>query len=285
MIIGYNTNGLAYHEPFEALHLLADIGYRSVAITIDHGWLSPRDPSHELQLQKLKHFLSVNGFTSVIDSGARFLLDPAKKYAPSLLDPDPSKVANRVDFLKYCIDVGVELSSNCVALTSGVKPEDVSFSHVLDQLVRNLEPVIHYAEERNIDLGLKPEPGMLIDSTGRFERLIHLADSERLNMSMDISHLFRLSEVPIVNYIERWQDYLVNICIADTQAGVNDHLMLGDGQIYFPPIIESLLAIGYCKGVHIELSKHSHNAAAVARHSFDFLNPIIQDAKSGRVDD
>ena len=36
MLLGYNTNGLAHHDLFDAVELLADIGYRSVAITIDH---------------------------------------------------------------------------------------------------------------------------------------------------------------------------------------------------------------------------------------------------------
>ena len=94
--------------------------------------------------------------------------------------------------------------------------------------------------------------------------------------------MFCLSEVPIANYIEKWQDHLVNIHIEDMQAGVHEHLMFGDGQIYFPPVIESLLNVGYTKGVHIELSRHSHMAAETVRNAFDFLNPIIQDAKAGK---
>ena len=43
MLLGYNTNGLAHHDLFDAVELLADIGYRSVAITIDHTALPPRD--------------------------------------------------------------------------------------------------------------------------------------------------------------------------------------------------------------------------------------------------
>ena len=282
MLIGYNTNGLAHHDPFDALELLADVGYQSVAITIDHGLLSPRDPQSDVQLQRVKHFLKSNQLQNVIETGARFLLDPHEKHAPTLLDPDPERVQIRIDFLKYCVDVGVELDSDCVSLWSGIKPSGSSFNSSLDQLARNLSIVLEYAEDRGIDIGFEPEPGMLIDSTGRFERMIHLVDSPRLKMTMDIGHLFCLSEIPIANYIEKWQDYLVNIHIEDMQAGVHEHLMFGDGQIYFPPVIESLLKVGYSRGVHIELSRHSHVAAQTVRQAFDFLNPIIQDAKSGK---
>ena len=41
MLLGYNTNGLAHHDPFEAIVVLAEIGYQSVAITLDHGPLNP----------------------------------------------------------------------------------------------------------------------------------------------------------------------------------------------------------------------------------------------------
>ena len=44
MFLGYNTNGLAHHDLFDAVELLAEIGYRGVAITIDHNALPPNGP-------------------------------------------------------------------------------------------------------------------------------------------------------------------------------------------------------------------------------------------------
>lgn len=281
MIIGYNTNGLSNHRAQDGLELLAKTGYRSVAITVDHGWLSPHDADSPTQIQQFKHFLQANGCSSVIETGARFLLDPKKKHSPTLLHFKESEVQKRIDFLKYCIDVGVELESDCVSIWSGTKPSNISFNVAVERLVENLRPVLEYAELRGIDIGFEPEPGMLIDNTGRFERLLHLIDSPRLKMTMDIGHLFCLSEIPIANYIEKWADYLVNIHIEDMKSGVHEHLMFGEGQIYFPPVIESLRNVGYKRGVHIELSRHSHNAAEVVKESYDFLAPIIQDAIAG----
>lgn len=278
MIIGYNTNGLSNHRADDGLELLANTGFKSVAITIDHGWLSPRDPNAPVQIQKFKHFLQEHRLSNVIETGARFLLDPTAKHSPTLLNADPNQVKKRVDFLKYCIDVAVELESDCVSLWSGIKPPDISFNQAIERLVTNLRPVLEYAEQRKIDIGFEPEPGMLIDNTGRFERLIHLLDSPRLKMTLDIGHLFCLSEIPIANYIEKWASLLVNIHIEDMRSGVHEHLMFGEGQIYFPPVIESLRDAGYKRGVHIELSRHSHNAAETVKQSFEFLDPIIKDA-------
>lgn len=278
MIIGYNTNGLSNHCAEDALNLLARTGYRSVAITVDHGWLSPKDPNSKIQLQQMKHFLKENRFSSVVETGARFLLDPTHKHAPTLLDADPERAGKRIEFLKYCIDVGVELESDCVSIWSGIKPADISFNSAVERLVNNLKPILEYAELRGIDIGFEPEPGMLIDNTGRFERMLHLIDSPRLKMTLDIGHLFCLSEIPIANYIEKWADRIVNVHIEDMKAGVHEHLMFGEGQIYFPPVIESLRDVNYRGGVHIELSRHSHDAAQIVKQSYEFLAPIIIDA-------
>ncbi len=278
MRLGYNTNGLAHHDPIEAIELLAETGFKSVALTIDHGWLSPKDSRSPAQLEKIKATLDQHQISSVVETGARFLLSPRYKHFPTLMETDPTLVQQRIDFLKYCIDTAVVLGSDCVSIWSGKKPQELDNVQAMDHLARSLESLLAYAEEQSMDIGFEPEPGMLIDTTGRFERLLHLVDSPRLKMTMDIGHLFCLNEVPIAGYIEKWADRLVNIHIEDMQVGVHEHLMFGEGQIRFPPVIESLATAGYRGGVHVELSRHSYNAAEILQRSYDFLNPILQDA-------
>ena len=43
MRLGYNTNGLAHHRLIDAVELLAEEGYRSVALTLETGALDPYD--------------------------------------------------------------------------------------------------------------------------------------------------------------------------------------------------------------------------------------------------
>lgn len=278
MRLGYNTNGLAHHDPIEAIELLAETGFKSVALTIDHGWLNPNDPRTPVQLEQIKATLDQHQLSSVVETGARFLLSPRYKHFPSLMESDPTLVEQRINFLKYCIDTAAILGSDCVSIWSGKKPAELDFPQAMDRLVHSLDAVVSYAEKQSVDIGFEPEPGMLIDTTGRFERMIHLVDSDRLKMTMDIGHLFCLNEVPLAGYIEKWADRLVNVHIEDMRVGVHEHLMFGEGQIHFPPVIESLVQVGYKGGVHVELSRHSYNAAEILQQSFDFLNPILQDA-------
>ena len=87
MFLGYNTNGLAHHDLFDAVELLAEIGYRGVAITIDHNALPPdgtRTRTSSIATAAAAAGASC-GMRSVIETGARFLLDPRAKHEPTLL--------------------------------------------------------------------------------------------------------------------------------------------------------------------------------------------------------
>ena len=277
MKLGYNTNGLANHKPLDGLRLLVETGYQSIALTVDHQLLSPEVRDRDA-LKEMKNFLTRHELQSVIETGARFLLNPKVKHSPTLIDPEQALADRRIDFTKYCIDIAAELESQCVSIWSGQKHPGDTFPDALDRLARNLEPILEYATMKDVDIGFEPEPGMLIDTTGRFERLVHLVQSERLKMTMDIGHLFCLNEVPIASYIEKWSDRIVNVHIEDMVAGVHDHLMFGEGQIHFPPVIESLASIGYEGGIHVELSRHSHDACNAVKQSYEFLKPILDDA-------
>src|SRR5262245_21877693 len=101
MLLGYNTNGVAHHRLTDALDLLAEEGYRSVAMTLDAGALDPYDdPAHlDRQVRLVHDRLDRHGLRRVVETGARFLLNPRRKHDPTLMDPDPSRRAIRTDFL------------------------------------------------------------------------------------------------------------------------------------------------------------------------------------------
>ena len=93
MRLGYNTNGLAHHRLVDALGLLEGEGYTSVAITLDAGSLDPYgDPRAYRDQETEVHSLLDNlGLGRVIETGARYLLNPRLKHDPTLMDPDPAR--------------------------------------------------------------------------------------------------------------------------------------------------------------------------------------------------
>src|SRR5690606_791889 len=104
-VLGYNTNGMADHALLDAIDVLGEIGYRSVAITINHGAFSPRNTPDQLaaQLKAARRRLARRQMRSVIETGARFLLDPRVKHEPTLVSPQPEERERRTAFLRHAL--------------------------------------------------------------------------------------------------------------------------------------------------------------------------------------
>ena len=101
---------------------------------------------------------------------------------------------------------------------------------------------------------------MLIDTMTGWEELLAQSGMDDLYLTLDIGHLHCQGEGPIDEVIGRWASRLVNVHIEDMRAGVHEHLMFGEGQIDFPAVFRGLSRIGFAGGVHVELSRHSHEA-------------------------
>ncbi|HID75022.1 MAG TPA: hypothetical protein EYP56_03395, partial [Planctomycetaceae bacterium] len=158
MRLGYNTNGMAHHELGDALRLLADIGYRSVAITIDVGALWPFAAETGRAVERVRRLLDRLELDSVIETGARYLLDPRVKHEPTLVSADSASRSRRVGFYKYAIDCAAELGSGCVSLWSGVLRDPVSWQEGMARLVAGLDEVLEHAALR--------APGELVSIVG-----------------------------------------------------------------------------------------------------------------------
>ena len=60
------------------------------------------------------------------------------------------------------------------------------------------------------------------------------------------------------------------------RRGVHEHLLFGTGEIDFPPVLSALNEVGYPGGLHVELSRHSHDGAAAAQQALAFLRPLCR---------
>ena len=275
MLLGYNTNGLAHHDPFQAVEMLADIGYRSVAITLDHGPLNPLEDGFADQLRKMRRLVDRLQMRNVVETGARYLLDPRTKHEPTLVSFDPAARERRIDFLSRAVDAARELASDCVSLWSGVVHDRADEATVWQRLQASMSETHEYAASRQITIGFEPEPGMFIDTMARYDDLCRRLGDDRLRLTLDVGHLHCQGERPLAHYIERYSDRLVNVHIEDMSAGAHEHLMFGEGEIDFAPVMRALGDARYGGGVHVELSRHSHIGPQAARQAFDFLRPFM----------
>jgi sugar phosphate isomerase/epimerase len=280
MNIGYNTNGWAHHSLPDTLQLLHEVGYRSVALTLDHACLNPYGRHFDEELAATAALLRGYGMRNVIETGARFLLDPRRRHQPTLLAPAADERARRVDFLCRAIDVAAELQSDCVTLWSGPLPAGATRGEALRQLAREMRPVLDRADERGMRLGFEPEPDMLVDTMASFAELLDHVRHPLLKLTLDVGHLHCLGEFPLADRIGQWGPWLVAVHLEDMRVGVHDHLMFGEGEIDFPAVIDALHAARYEGGVYVELSRHSHVAPEAAVQAYRFLQPLIAEASA-----
>src|SRR3954447_9317080 len=141
MLLGYNTNGFAHHRLEDALTILAGLGYRSIALTLDYHSLNPYDPEHQGQLAAVKALLRRHGLRSVIETGARFLLDPWHKHQPTLISPIPDERRTRLQFLLDAVDIAASLGSEAVSFWSGAPRDEAPSEILMDRLVEGCRAV------------------------------------------------------------------------------------------------------------------------------------------------
>jgi L-ribulose-5-phosphate 3-epimerase len=286
MLLGYVTNGLENVDAVQAIDLLHEIGYRGVGFTLDHGLLNPLAVDFANQLARTASRLQQLGMRSAIETGARFLLNPDVKHEPTLVTADPAGRARRVEFLCRAIDTAAALRSECVSFWSGIVRDRAGDREAMARLVDGLLYVLDYAARKNVPLAFEPEPGMFIDTMSRFADLIEAVrqrggNPDALRLTIDVGHLHCQGEVPIADQLREWAPRLINVHLEDMRAGVHEHLMFGDGEIDFPPVIKALEEIRYSGIIAVELSRHAHLGAQAARQAYNFLRPICDAAEAG----
>ncbi|MFI5930730.1 sugar phosphate isomerase/epimerase family protein [Actinoplanes sp. NPDC051494] len=266
---GYGTNGFANHRLGDALAVIADLGYVGVALTLDHDHLDPFAAGLAGRVAKVADQLRDRGLGVVVETGARYLLDPWRKHAPTLLHDD-RKV--RLDFLRRAVSVGADLGAEAVSFWAGVRPDEVAADVAWQRLVDGCAEMTAFATGQGVPVGFEPEPGMLVEDLAGWHRLRDaMGAPDGFGLTLDIGHCRAVEPDPVPDCVAAAAPYLVNVQIDDMRRGVHEHLEFGDGEIAFRPVLRALRDGGYRGLVAVELPRHSHAAPMVARRSLEFL--------------
>src|SRR5262249_48893308 len=151
----------------------------------------------------------------VIETGARFLLDPWHKHQPTLVSAMVAERELRLSFLQHAVDLAQELEADAVSFWSGAAPDESPPADQMRRLVEACQQVADHATARQIRLAFEPEPGMLIDTMERFAELHERVSHPGFGLTLDIGHLQCMGELPLADHVRRWRDVLWNIHIED----------------------------------------------------------------------
>ena len=280
MKIGYNTNGLAHHRFVDAVALLADHGYSCVAITPDVNWLDPYQDAAGLNQQLKETVKTLERFEMqcVMESGARYLINPRRKHDPTLMDASAERRALRVDYLERLMKMAAELNATCLSFWAGRLDEQISQEAADQRLADGIFEVLPLAEKLRVPIAFEPEPGMYIQTLDDFRRLNLLIQNGWFQLTVDLGHLHCLGEEPIAEKIREFGSSIINIHIEDMKPGVHEHLMFGEGDMKFEPIFQALREINYPFSLCVELSRDSHRADQVVPKAAEFIRRMMNQA-------
>ncbi|MCI2416915.1 EboA domain-containing protein [Saccharopolyspora sp. K220] len=271
---GYGTNGFANHRLVDAVHLIADLGYDGVALTLDHHHLDPFADDLAEQVRRVRALLTRLGLSVVVETGARYLLDPHVKHHPTLVSADSER---RVDFLRRAVRIAADLGAEVVSFWSGIRPSDADRTAAARQLVDGTALVVEEAAGRGVRLGLEPEPGMFVETVDdALEIRRRLGDPEPLGITLDVGHCVAVEEDTAAGCVRRLQDLLVHVQLDDMRRGVHEHLEFGAGELDLVGTLEALDEVGFTGLAAVELPRHSHAAPQVASRAMGALRQAWQ---------
>jgi sugar phosphate isomerase/epimerase len=267
--LAYNTNGTANHRLEDAVAIIAEAGYDGVALTLDHHHLDPMEPGWQARAEALARDLSARRLGCVIETGARYLLDPRAKHEPTLLTADAAGRARRVAFLNRATDIGAILGAEAMSFWAGVPRPGVGPHQAREWLRDGVAQVLEHAARRGVVAALEPEPGMLVETVDDFEAL--RTELPWLKLALDLGHLLVTGERDPAAAVAEFADRLGTVAIEDMARGVHVHLPFGEGDMDVPGCLDALEGIGFQKLVCVELSRESHRADSMVPAALAWL--------------
>jgi len=263
----YNTNGAANHRLDDALALIADAGYDGVALTLDIHHLDPFAADFAHERRRVTARLQQLGLGCVIETGARFLLDPRAKHEPTLLTADPGSRARRIEFLSRALEVAADTGADAMSFWAGVPKPGVDLDDARAWLRDGAEQVARRAEALGTTAALEPEPGMLIETVDDWAALaIH-----GLRLALDTGHCIVTGERDPVAAVTEFAPHLGTVTIEDMKRGAHVHLPFGEGDMDVAGVLRALQAVGFEKLVCVEMSRESHRADTMIPASLAYL--------------
>jgi sugar phosphate isomerase/epimerase len=271
--LAYNTNGLAHHRLGDAIDLLADLGYDGVALTPDIQHLDPMTAG-AAEVAAVAAHLRRRGLDVCVQTGARFVLDPRRKHQPTLLDPDPTARARRLEMLTRCMDVARDLGAKVVAFWSGAGSAEGNGIEIERRLVDGAVEVAERARARGLVAAFEPEPGMHAATLADWRRLRDAARHPSLRLALDVGHVHCNREGDPATAIREHAADLADVQIEDMREGDHLHLAFGEGTLDPGPVIAALRDVRFAGLVGVELSRDSHRGPEVARAALDTLRRL-----------
>ncbi|HEX5050863.1 MAG TPA: sugar phosphate isomerase/epimerase family protein [Planctomycetota bacterium] len=276
MLLGYHTNSLQNHRLDDALSLLAANGYRAVAITPDTCHLDP-DRTTDADLDALGQRLRDLGLLPVMETGARFLLDPMHKHEPTLMTRDPAARQRRLEFYARTAAMGRRLGARVVSFWAGIDHGPAADRQ--EWLLDGIRQTCARIRAEGLEPALEPEPGMAVETVADWHGVRTALGAAAPRLTLDIGHLYAVWEGDPAAIVSSVAAHLAQVHLEDMVMGEHEHRLPGTGQVDFAGVLSALRTGGYAGPVCFELSRSSHCAPTAVRLCRELWKDCSGDAR------
>ena len=244
-----------------------------MAITPDTCHLDPAT-TDDAALDRLRRRLEELSLHPVMETGARFLLDPAQKHEPTLMTADPHGRERRLSFYRRVAQMGRRLGAEVVSFWAGIDHEPGPDSR--DRLLDGVAAACEALQDEGLRASFEPEPGMAVETVADYLELRADLGSAAPYLTLDVGHLYAVWEGEPSDVIPSAAPFLAQVHLEDHRRGVHEHLLPGEGEVDFRAVLRCLQESGYSGPACFELSRHSHcapTALAACRQVWERCGP------------
>lgn len=179
----------------------------------------------------------------MVETGARFLLNPWRKHEPTLISADAAGRKVRLDFLKHALDITARIDGRALSFWLGIRHGGVMKADAWDWLVTGCRELSEYAGRYGIPLAFESEPGMFIENLTQYQKLKKLVENPLFGLTLDVGHAFLTENDSLVDSIRNYRNSITNIHLEDMKKGHHKYLQFGKGEIGFFEVFDALKEI------------------------------------------
>ena len=139
-------------------------------------------------------------------------------------------------------------------------------------LAAGLERVVGIAQEHGLAASYHPHLSTIVETPAQLEKVM---SRSTINFCPDTAHLIAAGGDP-ASLIQRYSDRVVYVHLKDFRAEPFAFLPLGQGDVDFAGILQTLAQIGYDGWLTVELDEHEGPPVEAARSSRDHLSSLLE---------
>jgi sugar phosphate isomerase/epimerase len=269
MKFAFSTNAFRHFSLADSIRIVADAGYQGVEIMADvpHAFPLHLGPDDILDIRRTLdrcrlEISNINAFMHHADGDT---------YHPSWIENDPALRAKRVDYTLRCIDLAAELGARNLSTEPGGPLQDLTRDEGLRLFRDGLRQIEERARARNILILIEPEPGLLIENSQQFLELFRDLDPAVFGLNFDIGHFFCVGEDPAAR-VRELQAATHHFHLEDIAVSrEHHHLMLGEGAIDIPHVLDTIRGTGFDGFVTVELYTYEDQPIEATRRAMNYL--------------